>query len=103
MFLEPSDVGIVWHDEVRLVRTGFSSGVEPFVVFNVSVGKGDRAGAIVIISGGVADLSLWTGINHIDDEESVVDRIGAFIDKDKSCGWTGVVDGGEFVGVIELR
>jgi hypothetical protein len=41
MFLEPGDVGIVGHGEVWLIRTQFRAGIQPFMVFDVPVGKGD--------------------------------------------------------------
>ena len=41
MLLEPGDVAIVWHDEVWLIGTLLRAGIQPFMVFDVSVGKGD--------------------------------------------------------------
>ncbi len=41
MLLEPGDIEDVGHEEVWLIRTQFRAGIQPFMVFDVSVGKGD--------------------------------------------------------------
>ena len=48
MLLEPGDIAIVWHEEVWLIRTQFRAGIQPFMVFDLSVGKEDSAAALHI-------------------------------------------------------
>src|SRR5579859_650428 len=57
----------------------------------------------MIVSGNVAYLSLRPGVHHIDDKESIVNRIGAFVDEDEGRGRTGVNDSREFSRIVELE
>ena len=68
------------------------------MVFDVAIRERNRAASVVIVSGGISHPS----VNHIYDKKSVVNGIGAFVYENEGRGRAGIVNGGKFVGIIEL-